>query len=73
MTSSTATVRLAVIDTDSGFLHVLAKRFDAAGWEYRVHSSNIPPEELVAMKLNALLVDVSVLGPLGWEFRKSVV
>ena len=72
MTSSTATVRLAVIDTDSGFLRVLANRFDAAGWEYRVHSSSVPPEELVAMKLNALLVDLSVLGPLGWEFLERV-
>jgi DNA-binding response OmpR family regulator len=37
-----------------------------------VHSSNLPPEELVAMKLNALLVDVAVLGPLGWEFLERV-
>ena len=72
MTPSTARVRLAVIDTDSGFLRVLAKRFDGAGWEYRVHSSHVPPEELVAMKLNALLVDLSVLGPLGWEFLERV-
>ena len=61
-----------MIDNDSGFLHVLARRFDAAGWEYRVHSSNVPPEELVAMKLNALLVDIAVLGPLGWEFLERV-
>jgi DNA-binding response OmpR family regulator len=72
MTPSTGTVRLAVIDTDSGFLRVLAKRFDAAGWEYRVHSSHVPPEELVAMKLNAVLVDLSVLGPIGWEFLERV-
>lgn len=61
-----------MIDTDSGFLRVLAKRFDAAGWEYRVHSSHVPPDELVAMKLNALLVDLSVLGPIGWEFLERV-
>jgi hypothetical protein len=42
-----------------------ARRFDAAGWEYRVHSSSVPPEELVAMKLNALILDPSVIGPLG--------
>jgi two-component system response regulator RegX3 len=67
-----ATVRLAVIDTDSGFLRVLARRFDAAGWEYRIVSSSIPPDELVSMKLNAILVDISVLGPLGWEFLERV-
>ena len=29
-------VRLAVIDNDSGFVTVLAKRADAAGWQLRV-------------------------------------
>ncbi len=72
MTSRHGTVRLAVIDNDSGFLKVLTRRFDAAGWEYRVDSAGIPPEELVAMKLNALVVDLSVLGPLGWEFLERV-
>jgi DNA-binding response OmpR family regulator len=72
MNSQAGTVRLAVIDDDSGFLHVLTRRFDAAGWEHRVHSSSVPPDELVAMKLNALLVDLSILGPLGWEFLEKV-
>jgi DNA-binding response OmpR family regulator len=67
-----STVRLAVIDTDSGFLRVLAKRLDAAGWEYRIHSGTVPPEELMAMKLNALLLDISVLGPQGWEYLERV-
>ena len=72
MNSQTATVRLAVIDDDTGFLRVLTRRFDAAGWEYRVHPSSVPPEDLVAMKLNALVVDISVLGPIGWEFLERV-
>jgi DNA-binding response OmpR family regulator len=72
MTSPTGTVRLAVIDDDSGFLRVLAKRFEAAGWEYRIVSSSLPADELVAMKLNALVVDVSLLGPLGWEYLERV-
>ncbi len=72
MNSQHGTVRLAVIDNDSGFLHVLNRRFDAAGWEYRVHSANVPPDELVAMKLNALVVDPHVLGPIGWEFLERV-
>jgi hypothetical protein len=72
MNSQPGTVRLAVIDSDSGFLRVLARRFDAAGWEYRVLSGSAPPDELVSMKLNAVLVDISVLGPLGWEFLERV-
>ena len=72
MTNQPGTIRLAVIDTDSGFLTVLGKRLDGAGWEHRVLSSSVPAEELVAMKLNALLVDISVLGPAGWEFLERV-
>jgi two-component system response regulator RegX3 len=72
MNSQPGTVRLAVIDNDSAFLRVLTRRLDAADWEYRVLSSSVPPEELVAMKLNALLVDVALLGPLGWEFLEKV-
>ena len=72
MNSQHAAVRLAVIDNESGFLRVLTRRFDAAGWEYRIHSSAVPPEELVSMKLNALLVDISILGPAGWEFLERI-
>ncbi len=56
------TTRLAVIDDDSGFVTVLAKRTDAAGWEQRTLGGAIPLEELVAMKLTALLVNPAVLG-----------
>ena len=61
-----------MIDVDGAFLRVLARRFDASGWEYRVHAAAIPADELVAMKLNALLVDLSVLGSEGWEFLERV-
>ncbi len=51
---------------------MLAKRADAAGWELRVVSSAIPPEELVAMKLNALLLDPALLGEEGWAYLERV-
>jgi DNA-binding response OmpR family regulator len=66
------TIRLAVIDTDSGFITVLSNRLEGASWEYRVLSSSVPVDELLAMKLNALLVDISILGPQGWEFLERV-
>lgn len=72
MSNQAGTIRLAVIDTDSAFLTVLGKRLEGAGWEHRVFSSSVPVEELVAMKLNALLVDVTVLGPEGWDFLERV-
>jgi two-component system response regulator RegX3 len=66
------TIRLAVIDSDSGFVTVLTKRAEAAGWQLRQVASAIPPEELVAMKLNALLLDPSVLGDDGWGYLERV-
>jgi DNA-binding response OmpR family regulator len=72
MNAQPGTVRLAVIDTDSGFLRVLTRRFDAAGWEYRILSGAVPADELVAMKLNALVVDLSLLGQDGWDFLERV-
>ncbi|HEX2128064.1 MAG TPA: response regulator transcription factor [Solirubrobacterales bacterium] len=67
-----ATVRLAVIDTESGFVRVLTRRLETAGWEYRVLSAGVPTEELVAMKLNAVLVDLTVLGPQAWDFLDRI-
>ena len=72
MNAQPGTVRLAVVDDDSGFLRVLTRRFDAAGWEYRVLSGGVPADELVAMKLNALVVDLSLLGADGWDFLERV-
>ena len=72
MSNQTGTIRLAVIDTDSAFLTVLGKRLETAGWEHRVLADSAPTEEIVAMKLNALLVDIDVLGPRAWEFLEEV-
>jgi DNA-binding response OmpR family regulator len=66
------TIRLAVIDDDSGFVTVLSKRTEAAGWQQRVLSGAIPPEELVAMKLNALLLDLAVLGDEAWDYLERI-
>ena len=72
MTTQPGMIRLAVIDTDSSFLTVLGNRLDATGWEYRVLPGGAPLEEIVAMKLNAVLVDPAALGGRGWEFLEEV-
>lgn len=60
-------MRLAVIDADSGFLQVLGKRLDGLGWSYRVHGGSIPTDVLIAMRLDALVVDPTILGQRAWE------
>jgi DNA-binding response OmpR family regulator len=67
-----AHIRLTVIDDDSAFLTVLGKRVEAKGWELRVSSAEVPPDQIVAMKLNALLVDPRVLDPDGWAYVERV-
>ncbi len=66
------TIRLAVVDTDSGFVTVLSKRAEVAGWQLRHAAGAVPPEELVAMKLNAILVDPAILGDEGWEYLERI-
>ena len=72
MNPTPGTPRLAVIDTDSGFLRVLARRLTGAGWEYRLFSGPVPADELMVMKLNAVLLDPAAVEPLGWEFLERI-
>src|SRR5215210_8403959 len=72
MTEQAKSIRLAVIDTDSAFLTVLQNRLDTAGWQHRVLSEGVPTEDLVSLKLNALLIDFSAVGADGWEFLERV-
>src|SRR5580692_12134759 len=61
--ASPSSMRIAVIDRDSGFLTVLGKRLERAGWEYRVLASSVAPETIVPMRLAAIVVDLAVIGP----------
>jgi DNA-binding response OmpR family regulator len=70
--SQPAPIRLAVIDADSGFVTVLSRRFEAAGWAHRLLTTAVPVEELVAMKINALLIDPDSLGEVGNEYLEQV-
>jgi len=70
--SGAAAVRLAVIDTDTGFLQVLGKRLDGMGWQHRVLASPVPLDALVSLRLNAVVVDLAVLGPQGWTYLEKL-
>src|SRR4051812_16074645 len=71
-TTSQPPIRLAVLDSDTGFLQVLANRLDAAGWQHRVLAGPVPIDALVSMRLNVLVVDLAVLGPAGWSYLEKV-
>ncbi len=66
-------MRVAVIDREGAFLKVLSSRFDAAGWQYRMLGGMVPADELVAMKINALVLDLTILPPEdAWSFLERV-
>jgi DNA-binding response OmpR family regulator len=67
-----APLRVAISDGDSGFVQVLTKRLDRLGWEYVVLTGPVPVERLVAMRLGAFVVDLAMLGPLGWPYLERV-
>lgn len=61
-----------MIDTDTSFLTVLVNRLDAIGWDYRVLPAGAPYDKVVAMKLNAVVIDHSTLGAGGWEYLEQL-
>ena len=67
-----ADLRIAILDSDSGFVRVLVKRAGDLGWQYRCLEAPPPVDEFVAMRVNALVVDLALLGPGGWEFLDRV-
>ena len=71
-TNTGAHMRVAMLDTDSGFLQVLGKRLERLGWEHRVLASAVPVETVVAMRLNAIVIDLAVLGPQAWEYLEKL-
>lgn len=68
----TAAIRIAVLDSDTGFLQVLTKRLDGIGWQYRVLASAVPIDTVVAMRLNAVVIDLATLGPQGWAYLERL-
>jgi DNA-binding response OmpR family regulator len=67
-----ADLRIAILDSDSGFVRVLVKRAADLGWQYRCLEAPPPVDEFVAMRVNALVVDLGMLGPSAWEFLERI-
>jgi len=70
--TSPAAVRLAVVDSDSGFVRVLSKRLGAVGWRAQLMSSPPPVEELQGMRLHAVVIDTALLGSEAWGYLEHL-
>src|SRR4051794_26820259 len=65
-------MKVAVIDSDSGFVQVLSKRMTGMSWQFQTLASPVPADDLVAMRINCLVVDLALLGPRAWEYLEQV-
>jgi DNA-binding response OmpR family regulator len=60
--------RVAILDCDSGFLVVLANRLERLGWKHRVLTARVSTKTLASMQVDALIVDVAILGARRWKW-----
>src|SRR3954454_12153857 len=65
-------MNVAVIDNDSGFVQVLSKRMEAVSWQFRTLAAAPPPDDLVPMRINCLVIDLTLLGPNAWDYLERV-
>jgi len=61
-----------MIDRDAGFIQVLRRRLLDRGWDHTITAGAVSPEALIRMRLNALVIDITVLGPDCWPYLESV-
>jgi DNA-binding response OmpR family regulator len=64
--------KVVVIDDDSGFVTVLCKRLEQAGWQHLVLRSLPPSDELAAMRPAAIVVNPTLLGASYWEILQTL-
>jgi DNA-binding response OmpR family regulator len=72
MTGAGSPIRVAIVDTDRALLGPLAARLDALAWPHRVLASPVPTDALIAMRLDAIVLDLAVLGPQAWTYLDQI-
>jgi DNA-binding response OmpR family regulator len=65
-------MKVAVIDSDTGFVQVLSKRMTGMSWQFQTLASPVPADDLVAMRINCLVIDLALLGPRAWEYLEQL-
>jgi DNA-binding response OmpR family regulator len=70
--SAPAAARLAIVDADSGFTQVLAKRLRAIGWRADLLPSAPPVDQITRMRLHAVVIDLAALGPDAWSYLEQL-
>lgn len=70
--SAEVPLRLAVVDRDSAFLVVLAKRIEERSWHHSAFATAVPAKQLGDMRLDAVVVDIELLGGDAWRWLEAL-
>jgi DNA-binding response OmpR family regulator len=65
-------LRVAILDRDSGFMLVLVNRMERLGWRHEVLSARVTGKAIATLEADALVVDLSMLGPKRWKWLARV-
>ncbi len=65
-------LNVAIVDTDAGFVQVLANRLKAMRATCRVVRGPLPADALVPMRINALIIDPMVFGTDAWARLEAI-
>jgi DNA-binding response OmpR family regulator len=64
--------RAALIDADPGVVRALSERLEGVGWEIRVLTCPVSIDGIVADRLGAIVVDLTLLGSDPWEYLERL-
>jgi DNA-binding response OmpR family regulator len=67
-----SSVRLAVVDSDSGFTRVLAKRLADVSWRAQLFPAPPSVEALSGARPHAVVIDFAPLGSEGWAYLERL-
>lgn len=62
-TTGTSPLRIALVDRDTGFATVVKRRAESLGWQQRDLTQVPAVDALVSMRLHAIVIDPTLLGP----------
>jgi DNA-binding response OmpR family regulator len=65
-------LRVAIMDSDSGFLLVLSKRLEGLRWQHRMLTFNVSAAKIAALELDVLIVDLASLGNGRWKWLERL-
>jgi DNA-binding response OmpR family regulator len=69
---SDAPLRVAIMDSDSGFLVVLSKRLEQLSWQHQMLPFKASAAKIAALDLDILIVDLASLGGGRWKWLERL-